>query len=296
MGWLCGVCVILGFLAVGLGVKVWLLGKGMDEIGEELRRQLEEDTNHLICVSSRDRRVRRLVSRLNEELRGLRELRRRYLAGDQELKEAVVNISHDLRTPLTAICGYLELLEREELPEMVRRCLGQIENRTEAMKSLTEELFRYSVIASVQKERKGDVVINGVLEESLASCYGALVGRGIEPVIEIPEKEIHRELDRGALCRVFGNILSNVLKYSDGDLEVRLGEDGTVRFTNGAKGLTPVMVERLFDRFYTVETGRDSTGLGLSIAKLLTERLGGRIGAEYEEDRLTIWVRFPEKR
>lgn len=295
MGWMYGVCGILGLIAVGLGVKVWLLRRAMDEIGEEFRKRLEEDTNNLICLSTRDSHAKRLASEINEELRELRRLRQRYLEGDRELKEAVVNISHDLRTPLTAICGYLELLEGEEMPETVRRCLGQIENRTEVMKALTEELFRYSVIASVRKEIKGDVVVNGVLEESLVGCYGALKGRGIEPVIEITEKEIHRELDRGALGRVFENILSNALKYSDGDLEVRLAEDGTVSFTNQARGLTPVLVERLFDRFYTVETGRNSTGLGLSIAKLLTERMGGTIAAEYEEERLTIRICFPEK-
>ncbi len=91
---------------------------------------------------------------------------------------------------------------------------------------------------------------------------------------------------------IVSNILSNVLKYSDQDLFVQLYSDGTITFTNSAKNLTPVMVERLFDRFYTVETGQNSTGLGLSIAKALVERIGGQIQAVYEDQKLTIVLKF----
>ncbi|MCI6535995.1 MAG: HAMP domain-containing histidine kinase [Lachnospiraceae bacterium] len=212
--------------------------------------------------------------------------------GDRELKEAVTNISHDLRTPLTAIYGYLDLLESEDKSEDVKFYIDQIQNRTDAMKQLTEELFRYSVITSAWEENSQDVVLNKALEECLLAYCGAFAQQNIEPTVEIPNRAVHCRIDLAAFNRIVGNILSNVLKYSDGDLNVKLYADGTILFTNSAKDLTPVMVERLFDRFYTVETGRNSTGLGLSIAKLLTERTGGQISAVYEEGKLTISLRF----
>ena len=147
--------------------------------------------------------------------------RNRYQQGDTELKESVTNISHDLRTPLTAICGYLDLLSQEALPEQARRYLGFIKNRTTAMKQLTAELFRYSIVRSTETEQPEQLTLNRVLEESLASYYAAMCQKQITPVISIPEQPVRRYLEPTALTRIFENILSNVLKYSDGDVYKR---------------------------------------------------------------------------
>ena len=132
-----------------------------------------------------------------------------------------------------------------------------------------------------------------MLEESVAGLYGALTRQGITPEIQMPEGPVIRRLDRGSLGRIYGNILSNALKYSAGDLSITLLPEGEISFSNRAPGLDPVQVERLFDRFYTVEAARRSTGLGLSIARTLTERMGGTIQALLADHRLTILVRFP---
>ncbi len=100
-------------------------------------------------------------------------------------------------------------------------------------------------------------------------------------------------MDAAALRRIFDNILSNAVKYADGDLTVSLLPNGTVTFSNSAPSLSRVQAERLFDRFYTVEAARNATGLGLSIAKLLAEKMGGTIAAQYESGRLHISIAFP---
>ena len=280
----------LALVALGLGLKVALLRHGMKALGRDLVERRGQDTNTLLSLPCRDRELRRLASALNQELRALRQERLRYQQGDKELKEAVVNISHDLRTPLTAISGYLQLLQGQDLPPDTRRYLEQIESRTESMKRLTEELFRYSVVVSEENLAREPVDLRRAVEEALLSFYGALEGRGIEPQVRLPEEKVERLLDPAAVNRVLGNILTNALKYSAGDLEVTLEESGRLTFSNSAPGLDPVAAGRLFDRFYTVEAARNSTGLGLSIAKELTQRMGGEMGAELHNGRLTVWL------
>lgn len=275
--------------------KIWLLKKGMREITEELETISQENTNRLLTVSNRDKSLLRLADGLNTQLRLLGQARRKYQHGDLELKDAVTNISHDLRTPLTAVGGYLELLESETHSPKTLRYLEIINTRVADMKALTEELFRYSVALSVPEPENRLISLNRQLEESLLGFYGAMKQEGITPVVSISSTPVMRSLDEASLSRIFNNIINNAVKYSDGDFAAVLTEDGTITFSNTASALDPVMTAKLFDRYYTVETARDSTGLGLSIAKLLTERSGGSIAAEYREGKLWITLRFPEQ-
>ena len=288
--------IIIGILLLIIFVllaKVYFLRKSAQEISEAFRDRLTADTNTLIDISTRDPYMRQLAADINMQLRLLRKQRHKYLTGDRELKEAVTNISHDLRTPLTAICGYLDLLDKEDKSENTSRYLSLIGNRVDAMKQLTEELFRYSVILSTEEMILETVHVNGVLEESIAAFYGALTNRGIQPEIEITENRIERQLNRESLGRVFSNILNNALKYSDGDLAITLRNNGEIIFSNTASGLNEVQVGKLFDRFFTVEAARNSNGLGLAISKTLVEQMGGTIQAKSEEGRLYICIYFP---
>ena len=146
--WLWGIIGILAIIIIALLLKIFLLQKAADEINEGFSSRLTADTNTLIDISSSDKHMRRLADGINKQLRKLRRQKNRFVQGDMELKNAVTNISHDLRTPLTAISGYLDLLDAEEKSENAVRYLEVIKNRMEIMKQLTEELFRYSVITS----------------------------------------------------------------------------------------------------------------------------------------------------
>ena len=274
-----------------------VLRHSLREAAEELDEKLRTDTNTLISISSSDRAMQSLVTHINRQLQALRRERLRLHSGNAELTVAVTNISHDLRTPLTALCGYLDLLEQEPQTEAAARYLAVIRERTDAMRALTEELFRYSVLTATADElHKEPVCLNDVLEQSLAGFYGTLSARGITPSVHLPEEKVIRPLDATALRRVFDNILSNAAKYSDGDLAVALAPDGEVTFSNRASALSRVEAARLFDRFYTVDSARGSTGLGLSIAKLLTEKLHGTISADYENETLRICIAFPTEK
>lgn len=279
----------------GLLIKLRLMRRSAREIARGFSEKLRGDTNTLIDISGRDGAMRELAGTVNAELRRLRRERLRYQQGDLELKAAVTNISHDLRTPLTAICGYLELLEHEELPEKAGEYVGVIGERAELMRSLTEELFRYCVVLSDPGGLRGEPVdLGAVLEQSLASFYTVFTGKGIAPKITMPPEPVVRRLDRAALSRVFSNLLSNAAKYSDGDLRVELTPVGRVSFSNRCRALSGVEVQRLFDRFYTVEDARKSTGLGLSIARALCERMGGELRAEYIDGSLVMTADFAD--
>ena len=288
------ICGAFAVVIIILAIKIRMMQKSMDEICSCLSEHLSSDTNQLITISSSDKHVRHLASEIARQLAELRRQRRQYISGDRELKEAVTNISHDLRTPLTAICGYLELLEAEEMTDNTIRYVEQISNRTEALKALTEELFRYSVISSVSALSYEKVNFGRMLEDTLISFYGAFEQKNITPNISLPDGVIIRSLDKSALSRIFGNIISNAVKYSDGDFSVTMTDAGEITFSNTASELSSVDVGKLFDRFYTVDSARKSTGLGLSIAKLLTERMGGCIAADYKGNTLSITLSFKE--
>ena len=288
------ILVILVILVVCLCLKICVMRRSAMEIMEKFRDGVENETNALIDIASRDRCMRRLAESINEELRMFRSERHRFMQGDRELKEAVTNISHDLRTPLTAMCGYLDLLDSEDTSEDVARYLAVIRDRSEVLKQRMEELFCYAVATTPSYELQfEEVVLNHALEECISDFYELIRSRGIIPEIQMPEQKIIRYLDRKAVLRIFENVISNAIKYSDGDLAVTLNEEGEIVFANHASGLDEVQVGRLFDRFYTVEDASRSTGLGLSIARTLAEQMGGSTGAEYRDGKVWIRIWFP---
>lgn len=293
--WLWAAIGVMATIIVVLLVKIYTLQKSAKEIKNAFADRLMTETNTLIDISSNDKYMRELAASINIQLRKLREERHFFIEGNAELKNAVTNISHDLRTPLTAICGYLDLLEQEEKSTTIERYLEIIRNRADLLTELIEELFRYSVIISGERlVVREPIAINGILEESIAAFYTTLNKRGIVPNIKITQAKIVRSLDRSSLIRVFSNLLNNAIKYSDGDLDITLTDSGEVIFVNTASRLNEVQVGKLFDRFYTVEAARKSTGLGLAIARTLIEQMNGTISAKYENGRLSICIFFPD--
>lgn len=254
-------------------LKIFYMRKAIREIKRGFSEKLYTDTNTPIMLSSYDKLVSSLANDINVELKELQKQKHRYIQGDKELKNAITNISHDLRTPLTTICGYLSLLDKEEKSEHIARQLSIIKNRTFALKQLVEELFRYTtIISDTENSVYTETVINNVLEDCISSYYAIFKEKGITPNINLCEQKIVRSVDKTALLRIFNNVIDNAIKYSEGDLTISLFENGKIVFSNHTSDLNEIQIGKLFDRFYTVNTARKSTGLGLSIAKALIEK------------------------
>lgn len=268
--------ILMFFLLViifALLLKIFYMRKAIREIKRGFSEKLYTDTNTPIMLSSHDKLVSSLANDINVELKELQKQKHRYIQGDKELKNAITNISHDLRTPLTTICGYLSLLDKEEKSEHIARQLSIIKNRTFALKQLVEELFRYTtIISDTENSVYTETVINNVLEDCISSYYAMFKEKGITPNINLCEQKIVRSVDKTALLRIFNNVIDNAIKYSDGDLVISLFENGKIVFSNHTSDLNEIQIGKLFDRFYTVNTARKSTGLGLSIAQVLIEK------------------------
>ncbi len=290
MAWI--ICGLLFAVAVYLAVKNFRMRKSLNAITEMLSSEIADEADITRAIKANDKYIKKLAKKLNTQLAELRRIKESFQEGDRELKDAVINITHDLKTPLTAIYGYLDLLDKEEKSETLERYISQISNRINAINLLTEELFRYTVISSVEDVLPEPINLCRVLEETLVSFYGMFEQNGITPIVSIPEAPITRVLDENALSRIFGNIITNAIKYSDGDFSVTMKENGEIIFSNKAKALYGIDPLRLFERFFTVDPSKRSTGLGLSIAKSLIEKMHGGITAEYSEERLYITVWF----
>lgn len=276
-------------------LKIFYMRKAIREIKRGFSEKLYTDTNTPIMLSSHDKLVSSLANDINVELKELQKQKHRYIQGDKELKNAITNISHDLRTPLTTICGYLSLLDKEEKSEHIARQLSIIKNRTFALKQLVEELFRYTtIISDTENSVYTETVINNVLEDCISSYYAIFKEKGITPNINLCEQKIVRSVDKTALLRIFNNVIDNAIKYSEGDLTISLFENGKIVFSNHTSDLNKIQIGKLFDRFYTVNTARKSTGLGLSIAKALIEKMDGNISADYSNNVLSIIIKLNE--
>lgn len=291
---------LIGILEGGivvLSIKIYCLRTSIQEIERGLIDRLDHDTNILIDVSSQDQFIRSLATTLNRQLKILRQKSIQYQNGEREVQNAISSLSHDIRTPMTAIYGYIELLEKQENSSASKRYLAIIKKRMEILAQLAEELFQYSVSASSTiKMKKEPVLINSALEESIAAFYGTLIDRKITPNIQICETKVIRMLDRSSLSRIFSNLLNNAIKYSEGDLTIVLTEQGEIIFSNRTNALDPIQVGKLFDRFYTVDTAQKSTGLGLAIVKNLVEKMEGKIDAVYKNGILSIMIVFDEEK
>ena len=207
---------IIGISAAAAAFLLWkvlLLYHSVKEIQMQMEEKLEQDTNTRITIAARDRKLRRFAVRINTELEKLRRMQLQYLQGDQNLKTAVTNISHDLRTPLTVISAYLEIMEKETDPAVLQEGLGIIRERTEELKQMTKELFSYTLFTGEQEEFCTEKInLNRVLETVLSGYYAVFQGCRIRPEISMPEETVWCLGNERALQRIFDNVLNNAVK------------------------------------------------------------------------------------
>ena len=267
------------------------LSRSVNLLTEELDMIISEESNVLLTTSSGERSVKKLVERINVELKKLLKIKSQYSKGILDLKCSAENVAHDIRTPLTAIKGYVDLLEKEEISSDGRKYLEIIKDRVEYMKALTDELFLSLSMKNRGIKTLEEIDAKSILEEALVSYYSEFQKKNIEPEIVLPENRVRIKGDEKALYRVYLNIITNALKYGE-DFKVEMNEKGDTVFSNYSPSLDSVDVNRLLDRYYTISDAKASSGIGLSISKEIIEEMGGELRVKLEENRLYISLSF----
>lgn len=263
------------------------------EIEDNIDIILNNDTNKLITISTNNKRLNRLTATLNTSLKKIRKLGITYKNGNKELQESITNISHDLRTPLTAIKGYIDLIKKEKSKKKIVEYLKIIENKSEDLVILTEQLYDYSKSLDLKdKLKKEKVCINDILEDTILSYYALIKKKNLTPEINITTKRIYRKIDKNMAIRILENIISNTIKYTDEDIKITLLDNGKIIIKNKSHALDNTTVNKIFNRYYTIESGSNTSGIGLSIAKQLVNINSGKITAKYSQGYLIVELEF----
>ncbi len=291
--------VVLGIVACYLSVRLLLLKRSMKDAGKQLQeisRNLEE--NRIVKFSASNRELEELLTYINDSLYAIRQEKIAYTKREKAFQQQIENISHDLRTPLTTMIGYLRIVDTGSLSEEDREDLHTVLRKAERLQELITQFYDFSRLTDSEYLITLETVeVTKILREVMADSYMELSARELEVVVDIPETAVTVIANENALQRVFQNLLQNAGRYAIRNFEVSVKdtkEEVVICFANDVEDFDEQDVEHLFDRFYTRDGARSngSTGLGLTIAKEFVEKMNGNMEAGLECDRLCIRMRF----
>lgn len=297
-----GIIVVLTVAVAVLAVRTVVMRREIRSMSRQLEDLSSGRTEKKISLTLVDARLNGLAAQINENMELQKQLRIDTRKSEQRLKDSIAGVSHDLRTPLTAIIGYIQMLERSGLNGEQQEKATIILKKANAMRELVESFFELSVIESGQSELAEEAVnFTNIVSEAVVDFIPRFEAAELEPDVDLGNKSLYIAGDTTALGRIVQNLLSNALKYTAGRVKVALEErDGEIILTvvNEVRPDTPPDMERIFERFYTGDDCRNSgsAGLGLYIVKLLAEKMQGAVSASLENKMLSVYVVFQEEK
>lgn len=295
------IILILIILILSSYQKINYINKILDEVLDGNLNQRIRIQNHIRYLNILNIKINNLIERLQE----INEMSKR---SEDSRKKMISNISHDLRTPLTSMLGYMELILSDNTLEINKRIeyLKIIYNKGNYLYSLMEEFFQISKLDSndIRLEVK-EINLSEIIRQNVISFFSEIKKLNIEPKIDIPEDDVYVVSDEKALNRIFSNLINNALKH--GSQATILGIDLSfdeksisVDIYDNGVGIPENEINYVFDRLYTVEKTRKlnlkSSGIGLTIVKKLVKSLGGTISVSSVPFGKTVFtVTFPRK-
>lgn len=290
---------ILTIIIIILATYLYGYKKQLKQIVNQMQFIEEKETNYKLISFMNAKEISELVILMNRVIDKYRNATINTIRVNQNFRESITSISHDIRTPLTSLRGYIQLMRKEtEISEKQERYIQIMESRFDAVQRMLNQLFEYARIENGEITLKMEKInLGNVLCDVLSNFFDEFTKRNEEPMVSICEESIYINGDKNAVFRVIENILSNALRHGTGGYEVELlkkDKDCILHISNRTNSIEETDVERIFERFYTTDKSRTKkgTGLGLAIAKKFTEQMGGSIGASLEEDRFKITIRF----
>lgn len=284
------IAIIIVLIAIIIGYK-----REFRRIKKEINNNLNDYVN--IKTKSVDKDLEALVAEVNLIFDSKQKVVAEKNKREEELRASIANMSHDLRTPLTSIMGYLQMIRLENVSENDKNeYMDIVEKRTKSLQQLISSFYDLSRIEGNEYNfNYKKVNLSNILCENIAVFYNDFINNNIEPIIEIDENIKEIISDEGAITRIFSNLIGNMIKHGENFVKITLKQQDDViitEFINKAIGLTEENVDKLFDRFYTVDKSRSdrNTGLGLYITKVLVEKLGYNIIAKIDNENLVIKI------
>jgi signal transduction histidine kinase len=287
--------IILFVLTVYLLTRLFSFKKEVKKISKQLQIYNNRKTNKKIDMSLFDKNIENLGMEINKLIDLYVSENRKRVIFENEQKQAIANMSHDLRTPLTSILGYIQMAEDDDITTDERKELLSIaNNRAKRLETLLKDFFELSIIESTEHHLKSNRInLRNVTIDILMGFYDRFHERNMEPTIHMPENDVFIIADESAVTRVIENLLNNAISHSDGNIVISLEEQdskGKLIVKNDAHSLTEQDVDLIFDRFYMADQSRSgkNTGLGLSIVKGLMGKMNGTIKGQLDDGKLSI--------
>ncbi|MFT5873125.1 MAG: signal transduction histidine kinase [Clostridium sp.] len=279
----------------------------MEREVESITKQLieinENKTEKKLTIGLLNKRIEALASEINRIIQMKKQSKANEVKLENDLRQTIANMSHDIRTPLTSIIGYIHFLKLDNINEKEKKeYLNIAEQRAKVLENLLNDFYELSLIESLDYELDLQKLnINKILQEVMLGKYTEFMNRDINVNIEIPEENIYIIAEEKSLERVIENLLSNTVKYAKDTVDICLKvEENMVllRISNIAKDLTLDDVKNIFDRFYMADKTRSGkgTGLGLAIVKGLVQKMNGNVTADIIDNMLNIYCRFQNLR
>lgn len=292
--------IIILILVIGvLTVYILLYKREIRNIVKRLQFIRDNDTNKKINLQFTVEEINELAIQLNYIINYYIIEKISISKVQHEFKEEITNISHDLRTPLTSIAGYVQMLESEKTPKGKKaEYCSIIRRRIDTLVKMLDEFFEFTRTESEEYPLQLEKVnVNNVLIDVISMFYYDFISKGEEPNIQIPSKPICIYADKDALTRIFQNLIKNYLNHGTGNISISAKEEGNqmrISFKNYASNIESSEAENLFKRFYTADESRTrkTTGLGLAIVKNLVNKMNGKIEAYVEDSFLIINITF----
>ena len=294
-------CIIIGILAgiiILQSIIMWKYQRQVKDICRQLAFLMKHDSNMLIHREFGLGGIGMLSDRLNDLLELRRKEKQYYQEKETLIADTYTNLSHDIRTPLTSLDGYFQLMEACENVEEQRRYLNIIHERIHSLNEMLEELFMFTKLKNESYRLElTSCCINRILKETVFSYYDEWVRREIQPDIQITEEQLYIDGNKQGLSRIIQNVIKNGLDHGEKKIRIVLKREqnqAVLRISNQVIASEKIDIEYVFDRFYKADAARSktSTGLGLSIAREFVRRMNGEIGAKIEENEFIVEMSF----
>lgn len=300
------VLIILFMIAIlVLLMRLLSVKKQVRHVTQQLKQYTGRRTNKKVDVALVDQDIEQLGVEINRLIDLHVKENREKIRFQQEVHQTIENISHDLRTPLTSILGYMQMMEAEITDDDQKEYLEIAKKRAKRLEHLLNDFYELSLIESNDHRLQLESInVRNVTIDVLMSFYDRFELENRQPILQIPEEDLYIRADRSAVTRVIENLLANCLKHATGDITIQLeNKKERIRLViaNEAENLTEKDAEHLFDRFYMADKSRSSqnTGLGLSIVKSLMEKMNGTIESKLKNGTLSMiceWSREEKDR